>query len=182
MTVTVESPDLRILAEGLRFPEGPVAMPDGSIALVEIEAQRITRVAANGTKSTITTLTGAPNGLALGPNGTIWYVDYARGFLGRLDPRTGQVKEWASPSGQAALPYAMASDDLGRLWYVETGPRANRLVAFDPATERFVINQAVGINSAARVYFNTTPDSLRIEEAAMLVGMCKKKFYKLAKY
>ncbi|MBK8500145.1 MAG: transglycosylase domain-containing protein [Flavobacteriales bacterium] len=35
------------------------------------------------------------------------------------------------------------------------------------------INQAVGINSAARVYFNTTPDSLRIEEAAMLVGMLK---------
>lgn len=35
------------------------------------------------------------------------------------------------------------------------------------------INQAVGIHSAARVYFNTTPDSLRVEEAAMLVGMCK---------
>ncbi len=35
------------------------------------------------------------------------------------------------------------------------------------------INQAVGINSAARVYFNTTPDSLRVEEAALLVGMCK---------
>ncbi|MGB3526732.1 MAG: transglycosylase domain-containing protein [Flavobacteriales bacterium] len=35
------------------------------------------------------------------------------------------------------------------------------------------INQAVGINSAARVYFNTSPDSLRIEQAAMLVGMCK---------
>ena len=35
------------------------------------------------------------------------------------------------------------------------------------------INQAVGIHSAARVYFNSTPDSLRIEEAALLVGMCK---------
>src|SRR5690606_35102286 len=35
------------------------------------------------------------------------------------------------------------------------------------------INQAVGIHSAARVYFNTTPDSLRVEQAAMLVGMCK---------
>lgn len=35
------------------------------------------------------------------------------------------------------------------------------------------INQAVGINSAARVYFNTTPDSLKAEQAAMLVGMCK---------
>ena len=35
------------------------------------------------------------------------------------------------------------------------------------------INQAVGINSAARVYFNTGPDSLDLSQAAMLVGMCK---------
>ncbi len=33
--------------------------------------------------------------------------------------------------------------------------------------------QAVGINSAARIYFNTTPDSLTIEQSAMLVGMLK---------
>lgn len=32
---------------------------------------------------------------------------------------------------------------------------------------------AVGIKSAAQVYFNTTPAELKIEEAAMLVGMCK---------
>ena len=32
---------------------------------------------------------------------------------------------------------------------------------------------AVGIKSAAQVYFSTTPDKLAIEEAAMLVGMCK---------
>ena len=32
---------------------------------------------------------------------------------------------------------------------------------------------AVGIKSAAQVYFSTTPDQLKLEEAAMLVGMCK---------
>lgn len=32
---------------------------------------------------------------------------------------------------------------------------------------------AVGIKSAAQVYFATTPKDLRIEQAAMLVGMCK---------
>ncbi|MDQ3110232.1 MAG: transglycosylase domain-containing protein [Bacteroidota bacterium] len=32
---------------------------------------------------------------------------------------------------------------------------------------------AVGINSAAKVYFSTTSDSLKIEEAAVLVGMCQ---------
>ena len=35
------------------------------------------------------------------------------------------------------------------------------------------LNLAVGINSAANVYFSTTPDSLRVEQAAMLVGMAK---------
>jgi penicillin-binding protein 1A len=35
------------------------------------------------------------------------------------------------------------------------------------------INNAVGIKSASQVYFNKPPDSLKTEEAAMLVGMCK---------
>ena len=34
-------------------------------------------------------------------------------------------------------------------------------------------NNAVGIRSAAITYFGTTPDKLKIEEAATLVGMCK---------
>ena len=32
---------------------------------------------------------------------------------------------------------------------------------------------AVGIKSAAQVYFSTTPAELKLEEAATLVGMCK---------
>jgi penicillin-binding protein 1A len=39
------------------------------------------------------------------------------------------------------------------------------------------VNNAVGIKSAAQIYFNTTPDSLRIEQAAMLVGMAKNPAY-----
>jgi len=35
------------------------------------------------------------------------------------------------------------------------------------------LNQAVGIQSAAKIYFNTTPDSLNLQQAAMLVGMAK---------
>jgi penicillin-binding protein 1A len=35
------------------------------------------------------------------------------------------------------------------------------------------LNLAVGIKSAAKVYFSTSPDSIKIEQAAMLVGMCK---------
>jgi penicillin-binding protein 1A len=39
------------------------------------------------------------------------------------------------------------------------------------------LNNAVGIKSAAQVYFNTTPLNLKIEEAATLVGMCKNPSY-----
>lgn len=35
------------------------------------------------------------------------------------------------------------------------------------------VNNAVGINSGAKVYFNKTPDSLQVHEAAMLIGMAK---------
>jgi virginiamycin B lyase len=87
-----------------------------------------------------------PRRIAVGGDGrTIWYVDYSRGFLGRLDPSSGEVKEFASPGGASARPYAMTSDDQGRLWYVETGLRPNRMVAFDPVREEFVVNQPVGV-------------------------------------
>lgn len=35
------------------------------------------------------------------------------------------------------------------------------------------LNLAVGVKSAAKIYFNSNPDSLRIEQAAMLVGMAQ---------
>ncbi len=39
------------------------------------------------------------------------------------------------------------------------------------------LNLAVGIHSASHIYFNTTPDSLKLHEAATLVGMCKNPSY-----
>lgn len=79
-----------------------------------------------------------PRRIALTPDGGVWYVDYTRGFLGRLDPATGAVKEWPNPGGKGSLPYGMTSDDGGRLWFVETGMQPNRLVGFDPKTEKFI--------------------------------------------
>ncbi len=60
---------LATIADGLRFPEGPVALPDGSVVLVEIAAGRISRVRADGTIETVAEPGGGPNGLALGPTG-----------------------------------------------------------------------------------------------------------------
>ncbi|MDH3703254.1 MAG: SMP-30/gluconolactonase/LRE family protein, partial [Alphaproteobacteria bacterium] len=41
---------MREICRGLRFPEGPVAMDDGSVVLVEIEAGTLTRIRADGTR------------------------------------------------------------------------------------------------------------------------------------
>lgn len=89
---------LNTVAEGLRFPEGPIAMADGSVILVEIEARRLTRVAADGTKTTIAQHSGGPNGAAIGPDGRVyvcnnggfnWHDDHAHG----LRP-TGQADDY----------------------------------------------------------------------------------------
>ncbi|SVC92199.1 uncharacterized protein METZ01_LOCUS345053, partial [marine metagenome] len=41
-------PDFREITSGLMFPEGPIAMPDGSVVLVEIERGTLTRVHSDG--------------------------------------------------------------------------------------------------------------------------------------
>jgi virginiamycin B lyase len=70
-------------------------------------------------------------------DGGVWYADYARGYIGRLDPASGEVREWATPGGPRSQPYAMAVDDRGRLWVVESGASPNRVLGFDPAAGEF---------------------------------------------
>ena len=41
------------ITSGLRFPEGPVAMADGSVLVVEIERRTLTRVEADGHKEVV---------------------------------------------------------------------------------------------------------------------------------
>lgn len=78
-----------------------------------------------------------PRRMAMTTDGMVWYVDYVGGHLGRLDPTSGAVRTWPMPSGAGALPYAMAVDEWDRLWFVETGPKPNLMVGFDPGTEQF---------------------------------------------
>ena len=63
-----------IVAEGLAFPEGPVAMPDGSVILTEIATGQITRIWPDGRKDVVARPGGGPNGLALGPDGKLYCI------------------------------------------------------------------------------------------------------------
>ena len=48
--------------------------------------------------------TGArPRRIAITSDDIGWYTDFARGYLGRLDPKTGGVREWPSPGGERSL-------------------------------------------------------------------------------
>jgi gluconolactonase len=73
------------IAEGLRFPEGPVAMPDGSVVFTEIAAQRVSRVrplegGGWSPVETVADVPGGPNGLALGPDGALYCTNNGGSF------------------------------------------------------------------------------------------------------
>ena len=78
-----------------------------------------------------------PRRLAAETDGTIYYSDYARGYLGHLDPATGKVQEWKSPGGEGSQPYGIAVTRDGTVWYSESGVQPNTLVRFDPKTKQF---------------------------------------------
>src|SRR2546425_1093630 len=107
-----------------------------------------------------------PRGLIVGSKGIVWYSDYSRGKLGRLDPATGQVREFASPGGDGSQPYGIAAGTDGRVWYDESG--RDQIVAFDPATERA---ETVKIPTPGSVVRNMAVDSTRARLWLALSGV-----------
>ena len=59
----------RVVAEGLGFVEGPVAMADGSVIVVSLSRGELLRVHPDGSHDVIAKPGGSPNGAALGPDG-----------------------------------------------------------------------------------------------------------------
>jgi virginiamycin B lyase len=77
-----------------------------------------------------------PRRIAITSDDIVWYTDYARGYLGRLDPASGKVIEWQSPSGPKSEPYGISAiSDI--LWYSESGTTPNTVVRFDPRAGKF---------------------------------------------
>jgi gluconolactonase len=115
--------ELEIVADGLRFPEGPVVMPDGSVVVVEIAAGRITRVHRDGRRKTVAETGGGPNGLAIGPDGKLYccnnggfnFVEHAAGLLiphGQADDYSGgRIERIDLASGSVEVLYQ--SGDFG---------------------------------------------------------------------
>ena len=64
------------------------------------------------------------------PDGMYWYVGQRANTIGRIDPATGDIREWLLPAG--ALPHSVNVDRQGRVWY--TGNGNGTIGLFDPAT------------------------------------------------
>jgi gluconolactonase len=133
--------DIQLVTEGLFFPEGPVAMADGSVILVEIGGKRLTRVRPDGSKETVAEVGGGPNGAAIGPDGAIYVVNnggafrfpddwesvgrilvpdhYDGGYVQRVDLKTGEVRVlYDSCDGQPLnSPNDIVFDSTGGFWF-----------------------------------------------------------------
>src|SRR4051812_50113290 len=72
--------DMHLVAEGLEFPEGPIAMADGSVILTEIKGQRLSRITPDGKRETVVETGGGPNGAAIGPDGAIYITNNGGAF------------------------------------------------------------------------------------------------------
>ena len=100
------------------------------------------------------------------PTTSIWYADYSRGYLGRLDPKTGKVNEWPSPSGPKSQPYGITYLN-GAIWYVESAIKPNALVRFDLKTEKFQSWIIPGGGGVVRNMMATTDGNLVMAESGV---------------
>ena len=136
---------VREITRGLQFPEGPVAMADGSVLVVEIARRCVTRVQPDGAKEVVATPGGGPNGLAIGPDGKCYVCnnggfeftydqgyglrpalqawDYSGGRIERIDLTTGEVEVLYRGTLHAPLrgPNDIVFDAHGGFYFTDLG-------------------------------------------------------------
>jgi len=183
--------DIRVLATGLRFPEGPVALDDGSVVLVEIARGTVTRVAADGAVSVVADLGGGPNGLALGPDGGLyvcnnggfeWHDEagllrpvgtpgsYSGGRIERVDLRTGASRMLYDRCGEHRLcgPNDIVFDRHGGFYFTDLGKTRPR--DRDQGGVYYAMADGSGIKAVA--YPMLTPNGIGLspDEATLYVA------------
>ena len=137
------------IATGLQFPEGPIAMPDGSIIVVEIQRGTVSRVSPEGSIEVRATPGGGPNGAAIGPDGACyicnkggfeWHErnslvfpgdqpnDYSGGRIERVDLSSGEVNVLYTECNGNPLrgPNDIVFDRQGGFWFTDHGKNRPR--------------------------------------------------------
>jgi len=99
-------------------PQALDVAADGTVFYAETGAGKIARVFGMHTTREYALPAGAqPFTVKIGSGGAVWYTDYGRASIGRLDPDTGAVSEVAIPSGAAPAFLQLAAD--GSAWFSE---------------------------------------------------------------
>jgi len=143
--------DVTVITDGLEFPEGPVWMDDGSVLVAELMGKRVTRVAPDGTKTTVAEPGGSPNGLAIGPDGACYVAnsggwsfmdfggikvpeaeqpaDYSGGRIERIDLDSGEVKVlYTECDGNELVgPNDLVFDAHGGFYFTDHGKHRGRV-------------------------------------------------------
>jgi gluconolactonase len=141
--------DLELIASGLRFPEGPVCLADGSVLVVELESGTLARVdPRDGTVERIAQCGGAPNGAAIGPDGAVYIAnnggfrwdtvdghlspsgisdDYSGGRIQRVDLETGAAEDVVVEVEGRPLrgPNDLVFDARGGFYFTDLGKSFN---------------------------------------------------------
>lgn len=136
---------MKIIARDLGFPEGPVVMPDGSVAFVELRTGLISKVMPGGEKVVVARPGGGPNGMALGPGGMLYVcnnggstwrqrdgewialghggAEYTGGRIEVIDPATGAVRVLYDQCDGRPLssPNDIVFDAAGDFWFTDPG-------------------------------------------------------------
>lgn len=142
--------EYRTIATGLRFPEGPVPMDDGSVLVVEIARGTLSRVSAEGDVAVVAECGGGPNGCAIGPDGSAWitnnggcftWIDlgefllpgplpesWTGGSIQKVDLATGAVETIydACDGRPLRAPNDLVFDEHGGFWFTDHGVRQER--------------------------------------------------------
>ncbi len=137
--------EMILVAEGLEFPEGPVAMADGSILLVEIRRGTLSRVRADGAIEVVAELGGGPNGAAIGPDGAVYVCnnggrfsyyerdglilpghtppEHVGGTIQRVELGSGAVSTLYESCDDRRLmaPNDLVFDAVGGIWFTDYG-------------------------------------------------------------
>ncbi|WP_406692026.1 SMP-30/gluconolactonase/LRE family protein [Saccharopolyspora sp. ID03-671] len=139
---------MRLVASGLEFPEGPIALSDGSVLLVEIRGQRLSRVSPDGRVSVVAELGGGPNGAAIGPDGAVyvcnnggfeWHdrggitapghqpADYIGGRIQRVSVDGDVTDLYTECDGRPLRgPNDLVFDERGGFWFTDLGKSRER--------------------------------------------------------
>ena len=135
---------MEVVTTGLKFPEGPIAMPDGSVLVVEIARGTLSRVTPDGGIEVVADTGGGPNGAAMGPDGKCYLcnnggfewterrgrtypgdqaADYRTGRIERVDLDTGEVETLYESAGEVPLrgPNDIVFDAVGGFWFTDHG-------------------------------------------------------------